>query len=197
MTGRGDTKRIDELIKRCEDSSRIHPDGLFQCVRGRLLYARGRLDEAAAAYALATESHFSMPVLRKDAFAHAARCYFELYQKGREDALPAAAKFVKQRLEIGPVGSGQAELLSKIALAAGDFDSARSLLNQLQLLKSDPWLAVRQAEIELADGNYLEAVTLVRRVPAGSDLVKEANRINEESLKRSSERANEVAEALK
>jgi hypothetical protein len=197
MTGRGSTKRIDELIERCEESTRVHPDGLFQCVRGRLLYARGRLDEAAAAYNIATSSYFSMPILRKDAFTHAARCYFELYQKGRDDALPIAERFVKQRLEMGPVGSGQAEFLIQVALAARDFDSARQLVSQLAGTKDESWLAVQRAEIELADGNYVEAVNLVRRIADDSEFVEQIERIRAECRKRTADRAHDVAEALK
>jgi tetratricopeptide (TPR) repeat protein len=196
VTGKGNIERIDRLIDACEESSKLHPDAVFQSSRGRLLYARGRLAEAAEAFAISATQPCTVPVLRKNSATFAARCYFELYEQGQSEALEQAVNYVRKRLEFGPVGVKHAATLSKIALAAGDYEAARQSLQSLGKIEDSAWLAVRRAEIELADGNFLTALELIRTVSDESKLIAEARQIGASAREKSSQMARQVAEAL-
>lgn len=153
FTGKGDTARIDRIIGEQQAAFDEHPDAVFQLCRGRLLYARGREAEAAAAYdAAAARKSLARRAPQYAAYS-AALCGLELHEAGDPGGLAIASRNLERCLRVTDWRPKRATRLMGVAVGSGDYDAALVLSDKVDQPAKDLLLAraaLRAGRIEAA-----------------------------------------------
>jgi serine/threonine protein kinase len=164
INGKGDPARIDNLINNLKRSADMHPDSMFDYCRGRLLFERDQSAAATEAFKEASRHHSMFGSFSDLGCFAVARCEYERFRNKEITDLALAVDFANQRVQRGNVSTTHAKMLLHIALAGGDYDLARKLvpLCGAKTIDGEP-VELKKAGIELADGNYLEAVRILEK----------------------------------
>ncbi len=191
LTGKGSVERIDQIAVDLNEAFRIHPDGFFQLCRGRLLFARNRLEQATEAYEMAYSSPSIFPRVRRDAAYGVARCYLERWEQSdakNTDYLEAANEFGRMRFADSKLNIMKAKYLLRIAKLSRDYDFGLELL---PAITEGVERSIQQARLAYACNRVEECAEICNQIledsPTNSDaqqLLADAENRLEERLRK-------------
>jgi tetratricopeptide (TPR) repeat protein len=157
----------DQLVTALQRAVRVNPHGVLYLALGLKLAERGRWTEADQAFAAATTTPSLIPVEQAARFG-AAGTAWALAGKGAKPNDPRRARAVQRTralLARGDLKPGQAELLSRWTLLAGELDLAREISVEWERRAPEDLAPVqRRLAVEMAAGEYGPAIKIANRI---------------------------------
>jgi tetratricopeptide (TPR) repeat protein len=186
---------IDELGR----ATAAHPDGMLFYLRGMLLTEKQRLAEAERDFRAAAERPAFMPIRRVALFA-ATYCQWELGDREKKKD-PAAAQALwgqalqsaRTLVDLGGLTPDMANLVTALALARGELDLARRVLDGWERQDSRDLRPLRRRmAVELKAGAYGPAIAAADRILARQPGDAEAREARAAAVKRLVQQAKDL-----